>query len=108
MLALALLCCSYLYAETITFEIGDNPRIDFVDEFSGFNFPCRQITAILPYENGYVVKLLNKDITQEYFVVKGFSFYTCVVTDDVYIYKNTVIDIKPNKFTVESEEIKKD
>ena len=104
-LILMLLCCGFLYAETKTFRVNYTYRIGNVKGISESSYPVWFITAILPYENGYILKmskLSDENRNVEYFITKGFFFYSY---NDKGHCKCTVIDIKPNEFTVEMEEI---
>ena len=109
-LILMLLCCSFLYAQTRTYSVTDGINVCFSEKDCKlyYSYKTRNIYAILPYESSYVMKLrdIQNERVYEYFIFKGFTFYTCRLISDVYkYYKCTVIDTKPNEFTVEMEEI---
>lgn len=107
-LILMLLCCSFLYAQTRTYSVTDGINICLLEKTYHAYYNTRNIYAILPYEDGYIVKLrdIQNERVYEYYIYKGFVFYTYrLISDEYKYYKCTVIDTKPNEFTVEMEEI---
>lgn len=104
-LVLAIFCCSFLYAET--YSIRDKMLFNTKESLNLFDYSSSHITSILPYQNGYVVKLEDSKIGNiDFYITKGTVFYIAITVDwDVTYYKCTVTDIKPNEFTVKREEI---
>lgn len=103
-LVLMLICCSSLYAKTKTFVTNGGYYMGDYKTRSGSSYAMWVITAILPYENGYVMKIskLHDDRKIEYFITKGFYFY---VGEEGKAYKCVIADIQPNLFTAELEEV---
>lgn len=102
-----MLLCSPLFAEEfrtghyVSFSMEQTTNTNY------FNTVC--IAAVLPYENGYLVRFAEKTETLELYVTKGFEFYTRHVVSDgedvYYVFeKHTVTDISPNKFTTKTVE----
>lgn len=103
-----MLLCSPLFAEE--FRTGSYISVSMERTTDIYRFSKVFITAVLPYENGYLVKFSEKNTeTLELFVTKGFEFYTYhVVSDEEDIYyvfkKHTVTEISPNKFSTKTVE----
>ena len=105
-----LLCCSTLYAEEKeeykSYKVGTSIYIS-LDEYD-YDLPdydYKFIRAVLPYQDGYLLKLETKDRgINELFVKKGFSFYSCKrLIKEASFYKCEIIDIKPNEFTIQEQ-----
>ena len=70
-----------------------------------------KLTAIIPYENGYLLKIFeeNENLTYEIFVTKGFVFYSYRKTFDrdfiwyIQFFKNTITNLSPNRFDTEKK-----
>lgn len=110
MLALALLCCSYLYAETKSLTPEGSIYFSEAEPDSTSSYYYVYITAILPYQDGCILKYTNKSgYCIERFITKGYIYYTYKTYHGVTsYYKNIVIDIKPNELIVEKELIKEE
>lgn len=110
-LVLMFLCCSFLYAETEVAKVNSWYGISFQEKLEKIYYDPFYITSILPYQNGYVMKLQNEEDGRifEYFITEGFIFYIAkpsnVSITGKIIYKCKIINIKPNEFTFEKEEI---
>lgn len=110
-LILVLCLCGFLFAEE--FKVGDL-SFNFSTEESTATGDYRivNLTAVLPYENGYVIKLTAKSFVLEYFVTKGFVFYEIYNDlDEDYNYlkvikKHTITNISQNEFKTEVTQTK--
>ena len=116
-LFLLLLSCGFLYAETRTYVTGDSlERFCFnkSEKWTMMDYDfSKDIFAVLPYEGGCLLKLSHKDtVTSERYIYKGLKFYTLTDTLDketrkttLHYHECTIIDIKPNEFTVDIKEV---
>ena len=111
-LILMLTCCGFLYAETKTYKTGSMINFSMTEpniEHS-LELPQYKINAVIPYENGYLLKYIGKkdNCYYEIFITKGFTFYSYSYPEkNIVYYECKVIDVNPNEFTVDVKEMKK-
>ena len=106
LIAIAVLCCSFLYAET--YNIYDELFFCQKESVNFLDYDSERILSILPYQNGSVVKMQDSQNNHiEFFITKGTVFYIAVATVDwnITYYKCTVTDIKPNELIINKTEI---
>ena len=97
-----------------TFVVGDNITMFFKPDREGKVYNWQEtktyrITAILPYEKGYIIKLLYKGKESneyyELFVEQKSALYIKDIhnkDNSHYIFhSNIIVDITPNSFTVD-------
>lgn len=101
--------------EKMTFNVGDIIFLAFSKQSAG-NYKPYVIQAILPYENGFVLKLYE-DRVYEFFVMKDSVLYsTCFkhVSENPESWRDDpnipciarITNIQPNSFTVLFQELK--
>ena len=109
-LILMLCLCSCLYAD----EYCTGDVITYSLDVTGNSlagYRTGKLTAVIPYENGYILKILEEDdnLTYEIFVTKGSVFYSYRETFDknfvwyIQFFKNTITNLYPNRFETEKE-----
>lgn len=105
---LVLCLCGSLFAEE--FKVGDSFFYSAEQSEATGDFHVAKITAVLPYENGYILKLVTNNNTLEYYITKGFVFYAYnnEFDDDYNWYlvfrKHTITKTSPNTFETEAVE----
>lgn len=87
------------FAEQETLSIGC--ELDAWCRFSEIDYSIRvtEIYAILPYQDGYIIKFGTENHLVEYFAKVGSVFYVSV--DGKYL-ACKIIKISPNQFTIET------
>ena len=107
-LILMLCLCSCLYAQS--FKVMDFVNFSMKESKDFDDFCMMQITAVIPYENGYILKLSDSNnVNFECYVAKGFVFYVQSIEIENYkacriFRKHTITKISPNSFETEAVE----
>lgn len=109
-LILVFCLCGSLYAD----EYCTGDVITYSLDITGNSlvaYRTGKLTAVIPYENGYILKILDEDdnLTYEIFVTEGSVFYSYRRTFDknfvwyIQFFKNTITKLHPNRFETEKE-----